>query len=144
MTLSRDQLLATLQDDWGAYPADFHRLSAPARATELKRQGYRRFADLLAHIISWWRDALKTIPRLLADPDYHPPEIDVDTFNAWAIATFRAVGEPSVVEAFDDTRQALIDLVGALPDQAFQDERIAWRLDIEIIGHLQEHELKQA
>jgi hypothetical protein len=143
MTISREQILETLQSGWGNYAARFHQLSPLTQAAELNRQGYARFADILAHVIAWWRDGLQAIPSILADPAYRSPDIDVDPFNARAVIAFRDMAEPAVQKIFDDTHRQWIDLVNALPDQAFRDERIAKRLEIEVIGHLQEHELME-
>ena len=141
MTITREQITETLQNGWGIYAAHFHQLSPQAQAAELSRQGYARFPDLLAHVLGWWERALAEIPLMLADPAYRAPDVDVDTFNVRAVAALRDFDEPAVQRSFDDTRQALIDLVAGLPAPAFEDERIAWRLDIEVIGHLKEHEL---
>jgi predicted HD superfamily hydrolase involved in NAD metabolism len=70
---------------------------------------------------------------------YGGPNFDVDAFNARAVERFRGLDEPAVVQAFETARQAWLDLVARLPDDALRNKKIADRLHIEIIGHLAEH-----
>ncbi len=137
--LTREQVVSALRDGWGTYVERFERLSPEARAAFLARQGYARLADLLAHVVAWWEEGLQAIPALLADPNFSSPDHDVDDFNARAVERFRGLDEPAVIRAFEAARQAWLDLVARLPDDALRSKRIADRLHIEIIGHLAEH-----
>ncbi len=139
--VTRKQLLESLHMDWGTYIDRFQRLSPDAQAAYLHQQGYARFAELLAHVIAWWREGLQAIPAMLADPDYTAPEHDVDRFNAQAVEKFRDLPEPAVAAIFEDLRQQWLEQVGSLPDEAFQNRPIADRLHIELIGHFEEHNL---
>lgn len=141
MTITREQILEALHTDWGTYIDRFQRLSPEAQAAYLQQQGYAHFADLLAHVIAWWREGLQAIPTLLADPSYTAPEHDVDQFNAQAVERFRDLQEPAVAAMFENLRQQWLELVGGLPDEAFQNRQIADRLHIELIGHFEEHYL---
>ena len=141
LTLNREQLIASLHTDWGAFVERFQRLSPEAQAVYLQQQGYARFADLLAHVIAWWQESLAAIPVMLSDPAYTSPDQDVDQFNTRAVARFHDLDESAIITIFADLLQQWIDLVNGLPAQAFQDEKIAWRLHIEIIGHYAEHRL---
>jgi hypothetical protein len=47
----REQVLATLQNDWATYVERFHHLSPEAQATFLAKQGYARLADLAEHAL---------------------------------------------------------------------------------------------
>ncbi len=139
--VTRKQLLESLHTDWGTYLDRFQRLSPEAQAAYLQQQGYARLADLLAHVIAWWREGLQAVPIMLADPDYTAPEHDVDQFNAQAVEKSRDLQEPAVAAIFEDLRQQWLELVGGLPDDAFQNRPIADRLHIELIGHFEEHYL---
>jgi hypothetical protein len=141
MTITREQLLASLHTDWGTFVERFQRLSPEAQSAYLQQQGYARFADLLAHIIAWWQEGLAAIPAMLSDPAYTSPDQDVDQFNAQAVDRLRDLNESAIIAIFSDLRQQWIDLVNGLPVEAFQDERINLRLHIEIIGHFDEHRL---
>lgn len=135
----QEQLLTCLQNDWGSYVPRFKRFSAQEQAAFLQKQGYARFGDLLAHVIAWWQEAFPAIENMLEDPAYRSPDVDVDAFNAQAVANFSELDEPAIILSFEALRSAWLDLVSALPDEAFQDQRICDRLHIEIVGHGQEH-----
>ena len=139
MLITREQILASLHSDWGTFAERFHRLSPEAHAAYLQQQGYARFADLLAHVIAWWREGLQAIPAMLNDPDYASPDHDVDVFNAQTVESFRNLDEPAVIAIFEDSRRQWLELVGGLPSEAFQNRQIGDRLHIELIGHYQEH-----
>lgn len=135
----RAQLLDQLEHGWGTYVTRFSQLTPADQTAFLQKQGYARLADLLAHVIAWWERALLKVPRRLADPQLPQEEIDVDAFNGAAVARFRDWEESAVIARFDARRRAWIDLVQSLPTEALADERIHWQLNIEIIGHLEEH-----
>jgi hypothetical protein len=140
-TLTRQQVVDNVQNEWGTYVKRFQSLSAEAQAAFLARQGFGRLGDLLAHVIAWWETAQRALPARLADPAFHDPDYDVDAFNARAIERFAGLDDSAVAEAFETRRMAMLDLVVHLPDAAFQDQFIVDRLHIEFLGHLQEHAL---
>jgi hypothetical protein len=139
--VTRQQLLESLDQGWGMYAARFHQLSTSEQATFLQQQGYARLADLLAHVTAWWSEGIPAVERMLTDAAYRSPDVDVDAFNARAVAAAAERSEADVLAAFDSTRRAFRALVQRLPETAFKDKRIQWRLHIEIIGHLEEHDL---
>ena len=137
----REQVLATLQNDWAAYIERFHHLSPEAQAEFLSRQGYSRLADLLAHVAAWWMDGSQEIENLLLDPNLGPQDYNVDDFNAQAVSRVRDLDEAAVIESFEAMRQRMLKLAMSLPEAAFQNMRIAERFRVEVIGHLAEHAL---
>ncbi len=139
--LTREQVFDALQYGWGTYVARFRRLSPAAQATFLVKQGYARLADLLAHVVAWWREGQQAIQSMLDDPNFQSPSYDVDAFNAQAVASYRDLGEPAVIVAFESARQAWLALVADLSEDAFQSQKITERLHIELIGHLAEHDV---
>ena len=136
---TREELLTALDDGWGALVDHFHSLPQDEQAAYLERQGYARLPDLLAHVIAWWELAIPRISVLLADPDCPGQEVDVDGFNAAAVARFRDCDEPSMVALFETTRNQLRNLIVSLPEAAFDHHRVNERLSMETIGHLSEH-----
>ena len=139
--ITRKQVLDTLNNDWATYVKRFHRLSPEEQSAFLAQQGYARLGDLLGHVIAWWEQGLPAVEKYLIDPSFKPADQDVDTFNARAVARFQPIDESTVIQTFDRMRQAWVDLVTRLPEQAFQNEKIAFQLHIELIGHLAEHAL---
>ncbi|MCX6029924.1 MAG: hypothetical protein NT169_11570 [Chloroflexi bacterium] len=140
--LTRAQVLGALCEGWGTYVARFRRLSPAAQAAFLVKQGYARLADLLAHVVAWWREGQQAIQSMLDDPNFQSRNYDVDAFNAQAITSCRDLGELAVIEAFESARQSWLALVAGLPEDAFQNQKIIERLQIELIGHLAEHEIR--
>lgn len=140
-TVARQQILDGLEQGWKSYTQRFLRLSMQEQTAFLQRQGYARLGDLMAHITAWWRESIPAIERMQTDPNFQSPDVDVDAFNARAVAAAAKMTDDEIMAFFDATRQKFTELVQRLPDTAFEDARIQWRLNIEIIGHLEEHAL---
>jgi hypothetical protein len=137
--VTRDQLVDALQNGWGCYTEQFWALPEAGRDECLKKQGYVRLADLVGHVMAWWETALVHIPRMAVDPGFTSPDVDVDAFNARAVARFSKQPEEEVIGLYEFTRERMLALVQSLPETAFNDPRINARLAIEIVGHLDEH-----
>ena len=140
--LTRAQLIATLDDGWGTYVARYRALSPAQQQQWLASQGYARFGDLLAHVVAWWVDGQQVIAHVAADPAHPLRDYDVDEFNAGAVAQYAALDEDAMVTAYEQARAAWIPLINGLSDAAFHNPKIADRLYPEIIGHLEEHALR--
>ena len=140
-TLTHQQVLHILEDEWATYVDRFQKLSPDGRTEFLKKQGYNRFADLLAHIVDWWEVGYDNIIHFLMDPDYQPPERNVDEFNAEAISKVRGLSEDSVIRSFEEKRTFLLRWIEQLPKSAFNNEKVAKQFDMELIGHFSEHEI---
>jgi hypothetical protein len=140
-SLTRQEALRLLQRDWAEYIHQFHCLTPQEQSAFLTRQGYARFADLLAHIVAWWRVCHKAVTRYAADPSAMPIEYDVDAFNARAIAEVSRLDEEQVIESFEKMRRFMIEFVEDLPDSAFENEKIVDQLEMDFVGHLREHKL---
>jgi hypothetical protein len=137
----RQQALDALQNEWGTYVERFHSLAPQERAAFLEKQGYRRFADLLAHIMAWWQDGIGCIGRYKIDRGFEHPAIDVDVYNARAVEKVAGRGESEVIADFESMRRKFVDCVGALGDADLQDGRIAKQLEMELLGHYEEHKI---
>ena len=102
--ITRQSVLDLLNGDWANYVAGFQGLSPEEKNAFLEKQGYKRLADLLAHIVAWWEEGMRAILRYKADPAARQPEIDVDSFNARAVEAVRAVTEAEEIRVFEETR----------------------------------------
>jgi hypothetical protein len=140
-SVSRKELLDALDQEWGAYVAKYRNLTEDGKKRFIKRQGYTRFADILAHFIAWWEEGIKALERMPNDPAYQAPDFGVDVFNAQAVKRFSGRGEDEIIKTFEGLRQSMVRLVADLPESAFHEKRITDRLHIEIIGHMEEHKL---
>ena len=139
MSLTCDQLINTLENDWGSYVERYRQMDPHEQKAFIQQQGYKRFADLLAHVTAWWQDGMRVVQQELQDPSFPGQNYDVDQFNAEAVERFHALSEAQVIEMFEDTRQAMLKMVHNLPEDALQDKRIHDRLKAEIPGHYAEH-----
>lgn len=141
--LTRQDVLNILQGDWATYVQRFRCLSPEAQSTLLAEQGYGRFADLLSHIIAWWEIGYHTIEGYLTDSQFQPREYDVDAFNAEAVAKARGFDDDNVIESFEKMRSFLFEYVKALPDNAFENEKVVNQFNMELVGHLSEHDIPE-
>jgi hypothetical protein len=140
-TVTRKELLAALEQEWGTYVERYQQLSDEDKKRFVTKQGYARFADILAHFIAWWEEGMKALERMPGDPAYQPPDYSVDEFNAQAIARFASLDEEAIGKNFENLRREMLQLVSGLPESAFHEKRITDRLHIEILGHMEEHKL---
>ena len=137
--LTCEQALDAIENGWGSYVRRFRELTPTGQREFLRKQGYDRLADLLGHVIAWWTDGQQQVKEILANPDLPSQDYDVDAFNARAVAKFKTMSEEDVIRLFEEKRAAWGKLVRSLPDSAFQNEKLRARLQIEVVGHLQEH-----
>jgi hypothetical protein len=142
-TLTRQAVLEILQGDWATYVPRYRSLSPDAQAAFLGQQGYARFADLLSHIVAWWDIGYQAIESYLADPAFQPQKYDVDAFNAEAVSKVVGIDEDAVVEAFEKMRGFLLEFVKALPDTAFENEKVVNQFNMELVGHLSDHNIPE-
>ena len=140
-SLTRQDILSVLQNDWAEYIHKFRSLSAKAQSAFLRQQGYARFADLLAHIVAWWQVCHQAVERYAADPTAQPMEYDVDAFNARAVAEVSKLDEESVIASYEKMRGLMIEFVIGLPDTAFENKRVVDQLEMDFVGHLSEHQI---
>lgn len=139
--LSRQEVLDVLQQEWGTYVQRYRSMSPTDQVDFVSKQGYRRFADLLAHITDWWQIGRITVENYIDDPAFVPTHFDVDAFNFAAVTRVRRKSEQEVIDSFERTRAFLVEFVSALPEAAFENEKVVRQLYMDIIGHLGEHSM---
>jgi len=141
--ITRQSVLALLAGDWAGYVARFQALPPAAQSAFLQQQGYKRLADLLAHIVAWWEEGMQAIPRFQGDPAAKLQDFDINSFNARAVEQVQAVSEAEEIKVFEETRRKFLDLTGQLTDEDFKDERIVTQFKWELVNHLEEHRIKE-
>jgi hypothetical protein len=129
-----------LNEQWGTYIERFKNMSKSQQQEFLKKQGYLRLADLMAHIAAWWTRGMDSIEQFLVDPDYVSPSVEVDAFNARAVKAVEGLSEEEVLRNFEETRMKFATLVTRLSDQDLQNEKVIRQLNMELLGHYQEHQ----
>ena len=140
--ITRQSVLDLLIGDWADYVDRFQHLPTAGQALFLEKQGYKRLADLLAHIVAWWEVGLQNIRRFRSDPAARQPDIDVDQFNVRAVQAVRAVTDAGEIRVFESARRKFIELVQELSEDDFQDERILNQIRWELVNHLEDHRIQ--
>jgi len=141
VALSRFLTLDTLEHEWAGYLDAFHRLED--KEGFLKKQGFKSFHDLLAHVIGWWEEGDRIITGILKDPDFSWDEKDADVFNAELVQEYQNVPEAEVYRLFESKRQEYIKRMQALPEQAFSHRDIEAWLAADVVGHFDDHAIPQ-
>jgi hypothetical protein len=134
-----EQFIASLANDWGSYVAKYQAFSPDDQRQFLQKQGYTRFADLLAHVVAWWLLCLRDLGKFIETGEYSAQNIDVDTFNAEAVRDFKQLDEAAAIRSFEQTREALLDLLQNLPEGVRDNPETLKRLDMETAGHFADH-----
>ena len=134
-------VMHVLEEGWGEYVKQFNRLSPEERAAFLEKEGFANFHDLLAHVIGWWEEGLWTITGILDDPSFTWEERDTDAFNVELIEKFRSWPEEDLLLHYENVREALLNLVADLPENALNNEDIREWLYADVIEHLEEHRI---
>lgn len=139
--ISKNEVIRCLKKQWGTYVERFNRLSAAEQQQYLERQGYARLGDLLAHVAAWWQRGMQLIPIYQRDSNFHPPLVDVDAFNAEAVASVSNLSDAEVIAHFEGRRLQMLALVKQLDEVDLQSEKIKRQLDMDVLGHYEEHHL---
>ena len=134
-------VMHVLEEGWGEYVKQFNRLSPDERAAFLEKEGFANFHDLLAHVIGWWEEGLWIITGILDDPSFTWEERDTDAFNVELIEKFRSWPEEDLLLHYENVREALLNLVADLPENALNNEDIREWLYADVIEHLEEHRI---
>ena len=134
-------VMHVLEEGWGEYVKQFNRLSPEERAAFLEKEGFANFHDLLAHVIGWWEEGLWIITGILDDPSFTWEERDTDAFNVELIEKFRSWPEEDLLLHYENVREALVNLVADLPENALNNEDIREWLYADVIEHLEEHRI---
>lgn len=132
-------VLDMLQREWVAYPERFGALGEADQQSFLKRQGFARFRDLVAHIIAWWEKGIEVIEAVAKDPSYEMGDIDVDAFNARALELFAPLPEAELWKKYEDTRLALLELALNVPDAVYDSREVQAWLRSDVIEHYFDH-----
>ena len=134
-------VMRVLEEGWGEYIKQFDRLSPEERAAFLEKEGFANFHDLLAHVIGWWEEGLWIITGIIDDPSFTWEERDTDAFNLELIEKFRSWREEDLLLHYENVREAMLNLVADLPENALSNEDIRDWLYADVIEHLEDHRI---
>lgn len=136
---SKSEVIKCLKKQWGTYVERINALSKEEQQQYLERQGYARLGDLLAHVAAWWQRGMQLILIYQRDSNFHPPDVNVDAFNTEAVASVRNLSDAEVIAHFEGRRLQMLELVKQLDEVDLQSEKIKRQLDMDVLGHYQEH-----
>lgn len=128
-----------LEIEWATYIERFQRLPELDGSQRVRRQGYERFRDMLAHILAWWEDVMPAILALAENRDFPRKKYDYDAFNAEAVAKYKDWDRAEFLAHFERTRQQAAADLKAMNEAAFEDRRIQGRINGIFIHHAREH-----
>jgi hypothetical protein len=136
---SLENVKKCLKKQWGSYVERVNQLSPEERQRYLKHQGYARLADLLAHVAAWWQRGMQLIMVYQRDSSFQPPDVDVDAFNAEAVASVRNLSEAEVIAHYEGRRLQMLELIKSLTEVDLQSDPIKRQLNMDVVGHYEEH-----
>ena len=139
---SIETVIKCLKKQWGTCVEHYNKLSAVEQQQYLALQGYRRLGDLLAHVAAWWQRGMLLINVYQSNSSFQPPDVDVDDFNAEAVESVKFLSDAEVISHFEAVRRQMLEMVKGLTEVDLQSDMIKRQLDMDVVGHYQEHLLK--
>jgi len=140
--MDKPQLLKKIDAAWADLLESFAGLT-DAQLTQPGVTGEWAVKDILAHVTTWEREALKFLPVILEGsrpPRYSVTYGGIDAFNAQTFEKNRAQPLAKVLDALEKTHRRLIALVKKAPDEAIATEtRFRRRLRFDSYRHYAEH-----
>lgn len=137
VALSRFLTLDTLENGWATYVEDYEKVDN--KDAFLKKQGVESFHDLLAHVIGWWEQGMTVVKGILYETDFKWENPDTDAYNIELTKRYATWSDADILQHYEATRAALIELANAIPDDAFLDKDIEGWLAADVVGHYDEH-----
>ena len=134
-------VMQVLEEGWGEYVKQFNALSTDEQEVFLQKEGFASFHDLLAHIIGWWEEGLRVITGILDAPSFTWEDRDVDTYNQELIEKFRSWSEADLLLHYENVREAILNLVADLSEDALTNDDIHYWLKEDVITHLEDHKI---
>ena len=135
------EVMQVLEEGWGEYIDQFNSLSPEVQTAFLQKEGFSNLHDLLAHIVGWWEEGLWIITGILDEPGFTWEERDTDAYNLELIEKYRSWGEDDLLRHYENVREALLDLVAELPEDALTNDDIRYWLYEDVISHLEDHKI---
>ena len=139
MTNLKQRTIDFLEIEWAAYVKRFHRLPVDVGAKRVKAQGYEQFRDMLAHILTWWEEAMPIILAIAEEREYERKKYDFDVFNAEAVAKYKNWDEAEFLAHFEKTRQNAVTSLTSMNEAAWENRRVRSWVNGIFIHHAREH-----
>jgi len=139
MSNLKQRAINFLEIEWATYVKRFDRWPADEGEKRVKAQGYAQFRDMLAHIVSWWEEAMPIILAIAENREYERKKYDFDVFNAAAIAKYKDWDEAEFYTHFENVRRKTVDDLRAMNETAWENRRVRSWVNGVFIHHAREH-----
>lgn len=139
MSSYKQRTLNFLEIEWATYIERFNRLPVEDGAERVKKQGYIQFRDMLAHIVSWWEEAMPIILAIAEEREYARKKYDFDGFNAEAVEKYKDWNEAEFLNHFEKIRQKAVADLRSMNEAAWENRRIRNWINGVFIHHAREH-----
>jgi len=140
--MTKDQLLARLDDAWRDFEASYAGLSE-SQLLIPNVTGAWSVRDIIAHVTWWEEEALEHLPLIREGgrpPRYSVKYGGINAFNALMTEQRRALSLAEVLRQHDEVHAQLVGYVRAAPDELIRTEtRFRRRLKLDAIGHYPIH-----
>ncbi|MGH9444887.1 MAG: ClbS/DfsB family four-helix bundle protein [Terriglobia bacterium] len=140
--MDRQQLLKRLDKAWVAFKESYAGL-LELRLMEPGVTGAWSVRDILAHVTTWEREALKHLPVILEggkSPRYSVSYGGIDAFNAQMTEQRRSLALSEVLKQLDETHRRLVSFIQSAPEDQFSREtRFRHRLRLDTYSHYLKH-----
>lgn len=139
MSNYKQRTIDFLEIEWATYIERFNRLPVDVGRKRVKDQGYEQFRDMLAHVLSWWEEAMPIILAIAEEREYERKKYDFDVFNAEAVAKYKSWDEAEFLAHFEKTRQKTVADLQFMNEAAWENRRVrSWTNGV-FIHHAREH-----
>ncbi len=136
--MSRQDYLDFMSSTWDTYLASVNSLPEDEQQRYAQQQGFASLRHLIAHLDDWWEETLRLVPQWARAeaPDFE----DFDSFETRSMARDRDENLPQIEEDFENLRGQVAAMIAKLPEESFDDQRIASWLNHVIVTHYREHQ----
>lgn len=135
----KQRTLDFIEIEWATYIERFNRLPVDVGVKRVNGQGYPRFRDMLAHILSWWEEAMPIILAIAEEREYERKKYDFDVFNAAAIEQYKDWDEAEFLTHFEEMRQKAGADLRSMKEAAWENRRVRNWVNGVFIHHAREH-----
>lgn len=135
----KQRTLDFIEIEWATYIERFNRLPVDEGQNRVKKQGYAQFRDMLAHILSWWEEAMPIILAIAEEREYERKKYDFDVFNAEAVARYKDWDEEQFLARFEEMRQKAAADLRLINEAAWENRRVKSWINGVFIHHAREH-----
>lgn len=139
MAITKQRTLDYLEQEWGTYVDRFNQLPVDVGMQRVRKHGYERFRDMLAHILSWWDEVMPIISAIAEGREYPRKKYDFDAFNAAAVEQYHDWDESEFMAHFEKRRQEIVSGLRSVAEPVWDDRRVKMWANGVFIHHAREH-----